>query len=339
MTLFDLKIKRRDDIIPPGVHLKYRVTSTYNGSQYVGVINDVATTIAGVTREGVGLVGALCDIASFISAPASYLSSGIQTALETSGRTFGSKSATIDFEGPNVQSITINTINVATGNPATDSPSLAMWKALHPALNDVSNLALYTGSSVTAVDDNGAAVDLGKYKYILLDPHVPQWLLTDPANGPLCTQATISGVFTYDNNAVTPAGNVTTGKVQDHPIRARATLIRIAGGTYEQVQPSEIIPYGLAGFIYNIEKAPQYEGSVTLQEPEVTDLCPLGNNLNITNSANAEWATMAACVQNVTYDLLAGRTTVNFGPPAHLGAKDFTEQLRANRGPRWYYLI
>src|ERR1700735_796995 len=47
---------------------------------------------------------------------------------------------------------------------------------------------------------------------------------------------------------------------------------------------------------------------------------------------------MLACVQQISYDLTGGRTTLAFGPAAHLGAKDFVERLRVNRGPRWYNL-
>jgi hypothetical protein len=47
---------------------------------------------------------------------------------------------------------------------------------------------------------------------------------------------------------------------------------------------------------------------------------------------------MAACVQSITYDLTAGKTTFTFGPAAHLGAKDLVERLRTNRYPiRPYY--
>jgi hypothetical protein len=94
----------------------------------------------------------------------------------------------------------------------------------------------------------------------------------------------------------------------------------------------------LAGFIYNIESIPQYEGTFTLQETEITDQCPMGNNLNLTGGL-AEWSTMNACVQSIAYDLLNGRTTLTFGPAGHLGANDFVERLRVNRGPRWYYSI
>jgi hypothetical protein len=48
---------------------------------------------------------------------------------------------------------------------------------------------------------------------------------------------------------------------------------------------------------------------------------------------------MNACVQSIAYDLGTGRTTLTFGAAGHLGAKDFVERLRVNRGPRWYYEI
>lgn len=65
----------------------------------------------------------------------------------------------------------------------------------------------------------------------------------------------------------------------------------------------------------------------------------MGSALNLTGSANPAWSTMRAQVQQISYDILAGRTVVRCGPAAHLGAKDIVELNRANRGPRPYYLI
>jgi hypothetical protein len=107
--------------------------------------------------------------------------------------------------------------------------------------------------------------------------------------------------------------------------------------TWQETQPGEVIPYGLAGYIYQIALIPQYEGTLALQETDVTDLCPFGNNLNLSNG-RAEWAAMNASVTAVSYDLMAGKTTLTFGPAPHLGAKDFVERIRVNRGPRWFNL-
>ena len=48
---------------------------------------------------------------------------------------------------------------------------------------------------------------------------------------------------------------------------------------------------------------------------------------------------MAAPIQQIEYDLERGKTILTFGPAAHLGAKDFVERLRINRGPRAFYTI
>ncbi len=76
----------------------------------------------------------------------------------------------------------------------------------------------------------------------------------------------------------------------------------------------------LAGYIYNIAQIPQYEGTFTIQENEITDQVPLGYNLNLTG-ALAEWATMAACVQHISYDLSSGRTQLSLDPPRTSGRK------------------
>jgi hypothetical protein len=355
----DIKIKRRDDLIPSGVHLKYRITSTYNGASYEGVISDVATTIGGVTVEGIGVTGKLCSAATFISAPTSYLSSGNQATLQANGNTFSAKMLTIPFQGPTVLAIYLNCLTIGISTGALSGATLAMVKALWPELATATNIATVTGSSWQVLDDTGTDVtssigsSTGDYGYILLDPHVPTWLSQSISGAnPLAKQATISVTLTYTENAISPypptgSNAVPKGTVASHQKHARVTLFQVTpasvggpgSGTYEQVQPSEIIPYGLAGFIYNIEQIAQYEGSMSFQEQEITDQCPIGSLLNITGSANAEWAAMNACLQSIDYDITAGRTALYVGPAKHLGAGDLVNELRANRGPRWYYLV
>ena len=106
---------------------------------------------------------------------------------------------------------------------------------------------------------------------------------------------------------------------------------------YPITNPGEPIPYGLAGYVYRIESIPQYQGSFSVVEQEISDVCPIGNCLNLSGGLE-EWTGMDACVQQVDYDD-AGRTTIIFGPAQHLGNADLVERLRVNRGPRWYYLI
>ncbi len=359
MDVIDLKIKRRDDLIPPGVHLKYRIKSTYNGQSYEGVISDVATTIGGVTIEGIGVTGSLCSAATFISAPTSYLSGGNQAALQANGSTCAAKMATLDFNGPNVLSIYLDCLTIGLSTGSLSGATLAMVKALWPELATATNIATVSGSSWKVLADDGTDLtssigsSTGDYGYILLDPHVPTWLSQSISGAnPLAKQATIAVTLTYTENAISPypptgSNAVPKGTVASHQKHARVTLFQVTpvgvggpgSGFYEQVQPSEIIPYGLAGFIYNVEQICQYEGNYSFQEQEITDACPIGSLLNITGSANAEWAAMNACIQSIDYDITAGRTTLQFGPAKHLGAGDLVNELRANRGPRWYYLV
>jgi hypothetical protein len=191
------------------------------------------------------------------------------------------------------------------------------------------------------VDDTGTSISLATYAYQLKDGQVAPWMATGGGAG-ATVQATVKAKFTYNEKSSDGSSSVTSKQVQFHEKTAKITLTNLPGGTYGITSAGEVVPYGLAGYIYNIEKILQYEGTFTIQEVEVTDQCPMGNNLNLSQVGGAglaEWATMNACVQSISYDLAAGKTTLTFGPAGHLGAKDFVERLRVNRGPRWFYEI
>jgi len=343
------KINRRDDLIPTAIGLKFRISGTWNGNQYTQVVNDYAGTISGTQIEGIGLTGVLQPVTSFANnqpfnpegGSPSYIggaeNSATMQALQNAVRDFSAVSQTIDMEGDSSKTTTctIATIPVALTTPAGGGNALTFWQNVFRELADISSPDFFSGSSVTVLDDNGNPIDTtDTYVYLLTRGQVAPWMQSG-GSGALSVRAHITATFigTELNDGAT------TGHVQHQPKHATVTLLSIPGGTYvnQAITPGEAIPYGLAGYIYNIEKIPQYEGTFTIQETEVTDQCPLGNNLNLTGSL-AEWADMQACVQQITYDLTAGRTTLAFGPAAHLGAKDFVERLRINRGPRWYNL-
>jgi hypothetical protein len=344
------KIKRRDDLIPAAVELKFRLTGTWNGFQYTQVIRDVAGAISGTVYEGIGLSGALYTLASFAGNSPTLLGRATMTALQQLGQGFAAQSATIDMQGNSSQILycTIATIAVNTADPALGGgASLPFWTAVFPELNDLTAPVFVPNGVVSVVDDQGNPVNTSTFQYLLTDGQIAPWMLAGNAAGgtPVqCQQCTITAAFqaTENNDSFPVSGSprpVPVAHVQNHQKHARVTLVTIPGGTYSQqsVTLGEIVPYGLAGYIYNIAHIPQYEGAYTIQETEITDQVPLGNNLNLTGSL-AEWATMAACVQQISYDLTAGRTSLTFGPAAHLGAKDFVERLRVNRGPRWFNL-
>jgi hypothetical protein len=336
-----LRIKRRDDLIPSAIALKFRVTGTFGGQQYVQIISDIAATIGGTQVEGVGLTGQLFTAQTFATASPAYVggsaNSATMQALEAAGRDFASAIQTIDMEGNKFTTLTGTIVaipvDITTPSGAGTANAQAFWRALFPELNDMTNVDFYSGGSVSVVDDSNTAIDLSTFQYLLTRGQIAPWMQNA---GALSIRAHVTASFLgLENNS-----GITTSIANNHVKHATVTLCSVTGGNYASQQLSgvgEVIPYGLAGYIYNVEKIPQYEGAFTIQETEITDQCPLGSNLNLTGSL-AEWSTMTACVQQLSYDLAAGRTTLTFGPAGHLGPKDFVERLRVNRGPRWYNL-
>lgn len=109
-------------------------------------------------------------------------------------------------------------------------------------------------------------------------------------------------------------------------------------GEYSQAQSitaGEAPPVGLAQVIYDALSVLEHEGTVSLVGEELpaegsTDAISVGHRLNVTE-LRAEWATMAAMVQEITEDIATGQRTIRFGPPQHLGPRDLVDLLRVNR--------
>jgi hypothetical protein len=111
-----------------------------------------------------------------------------------------------------------------------------------------------------------------------------------------------------------------------------STNARTGAYTNESISAyPEPVPMGLAKFIYDAISVLQFEGSFTLQEADVSGSLSVGNLFNLTGGANAEWATMAALVQEITENIDTGATRVQFGPPRNLSAGDLVDLLRVNR--------
>lgn len=92
----------------------------------------------------------------------------------------------------------------------------------------------------------------------------------------------------------------------------------------------EAVPEGIAQQLYVALNTLHYEGSFVTIEQEIGRAVGLGNVLNLTGG-RAEWATMNAVVQEVSWAVASGTTTVKFGPPEHLSAQDMVEFLRGAR--------
>jgi len=256
---------------------------------------------------------------------------------------------TFDFQGDqvNAASCKITTAAINLANPAGGGSSTAFWTSLFPELANVASLRFFdaTNCPVTVKDaSSGAAVDPTVYVNRVTDGQVAPWMLAStstPANpvGGKTVKATITARFAYQEQAQ-GAQTVNSSTVGYHEKNITVTLTTLASGTYyssPSVAYGEPIPYGLAGYILALENIPQYEGAILIQEQEISDVCPLGNALNITGGL-AEWAGMNALIQSVRYGD-NGQTEITFGPARHLGPAQFVARFRSNIGPRWFLLI
>lgn len=97
-------------------------------------------------------------------------------------------------------------------------------------------------------------------------------------------------------------------------------------GTYSQPVPAN----GLAAEIYAAHSVLHYEGSITYVQATPDFAISPGNKLNITDG-RSEWAAMNAVVQSVQVSVDSGSTTIQFGPPQHLGVADLVQATLPNR--------
>ena len=366
-----MTIQRRDDLIPTAVAYRYNITGTINGQTYTQVIHDVAATIGGAPSEGAGLVSALGPIADILASGqnSNPYDAGTQAMYQNAELCPGVQTGTFDFQGASSQqaTATVSCQSLSAGgvgvsfDPATGGAALAFWTELFPELaraapgtlafaqsGAVPPFLTYNGATYpVTIGTDGFTVTIGGivYAYRFLDGTIAPWMNVGsaPVMPASVLEVALTAFFTYTEQS-TPAAGGTAIKGQTIPkkeLNSTIKITNIASGTYNSMPitiAGEPIPIGLAGFIYGIASIPKYDGSFTLQETEVTDACPPGNNLNITGGL-PEWATMNATPQSISYDFNAGTTRFNFGVPKHLGGGNIVERLRVNHGPRWVNLI
>lgn len=348
------KIKKRTDLIPGAVHFKYKVSGTFLSQPYSVVLNDVAGFISGGIVEGTGQLGGLSTIAG------GGISTGNQAALMAQARSADSIVGTFDFQGTtvNAASCKISTQTLNLVDPSGTGADGGFWANLFPELANVdqSTLKFYNSGSpgVTITDAanpatvyySGGSWTGTNYVNQVVDGQVAPWMLastsspTNPVGGKT-VKAKITVRFAYKQKAQGASTNyATTETVGYHEKNIVVTLTTLTTGTYyssPQTSYGEPLPYGLAGYILALESIPQYEGSIAVQEQEITDICPIGNVLNITGGL-AEWKTMKACIQAVRYSD-NGQTEITFGPAKHLSPAQFKDRFKRNMGPREYLMI
>lgn len=328
-------IDRRDDLVPSCVDYKYRITSSVTANGVASTFYQVVDDVACPAGSGHGVQGGGGGTA-------------LPTNLQQYTKYINAECATFDFEGQTTSYVTVTTFPVPF-RPKSDGSGndLATWKqTLVSSFSDksIKNVVPLTDATLTYPDGTPAPL---AYTYCMVGGTVPPSVI-DPNNIQLKqgVQLTLSAKFQYDKVPVlsdgTASGQATTvAEVKSVSVNG----LSVPSGNYGGGQTGEIIPYGLAAYIYNIERNPQYDGKHGISEsdpqtgtPTVTDACKIGTNLCLTGGL-AEYATMDAQVQRVSYDLMTGHTDIAFGVASHLGGTEFIERLRVNRGPRWFYLI
>ncbi len=297
-------IRARYDLQAPSVVIQYQKTNNYNGTVW--------------TAFGVDAY-----------------------PLLSTGQNVGALVVPIDLRGA-----TRSDITVAVRSRAFDptESTLSWWKEKKPDLSSIQYVG--TGGpgfpdlvfgSVTITDDDGNSVDPAVLPYEHLEGEILPWMTTG-AGGSVAVVAktvTISGQFTYTR--VDSLGRTlhTAHPLNPHNISVRVKLTNSPPDTQvysalESSDPGDTAPTNLAQFIYNSLHTLAYEGEHVIVEADVTDILGPQYKLNLSGGATA-WASMDATIQHVRHELHPGRTTVSFGPPAHIQPGDLVELLNLFR--------
>jgi hypothetical protein len=231
---------------------------------------------------------------------------------------------------------------------AVDEDNRAWWSRYYPALetSKVRNFGFVGSASI--VDEDGDAVSLASYPYVLEDGQSTEAWMVLPVGHPNagdpveCVKATIRIECAYKQYDVLGSGGdpftATNGRLIEEflnkTLSARVTLTNAPSGTYRSTAAyveEEAIPSGMAQSIYLALSALQYQGQVSLIEDEVTSVIQPGKNVLNLSGGRAEWGTMDAQIIGVSRDYGTGRSTVVIGPARFLSAGDLTQLFLINR--------
>lgn len=253
------------------------------------------------------------------------------------GREFQALVATVDLQGQQL-TLTQAAVEVESFDAShlTESNRLAWWKSKKPVLADAHAKDLSIDVLSVACDPPWDAETHGGNN--LVQGQLAEWMEEGgvPVTG---TNMTVTCEVSYTllkdpNGSSTDPDNILWQGTEK--VSVRSVVTNAESRTYTNVESytaAEPVPSGLAAALYAALSVLHYEGSVSLVEEECSGRVGVGNKLNLTGGMSA-WASMNALVQTITEDFESGRTTIQFGPPAHLGIPDFIELLRLNRTRR-----
>jgi len=254
----------------------------------------------------------------------------VQAAPVTAtGDELGAMVMTLDLSGARAtyQKQKVRTATI----PASDSTPgvIDWWKGKFAWLQDFddADLLVMPGTQVLAIENpaNYPGVTLSNLPNELLEGSVASWM--NLLSAPLLVQATLqyTGVATDESTDVWG------------PTKQRVVYTRVIGTNAETQEYSRLtsetegepVPAGLAQALLDAVGILQYDGVLELTEEECSGLASPGMLLNL-SGGRADWATMAAQVQQVAEAVDLGQTRVTVGPGKHLGHADLAELLRVN---------
>lgn len=202
-------------------------------------------------------------------------------------------------------------------------PVQSWWKARLPWLDDAKIIGLTIGAAIRTANPT-------TYPNLLLKGAIQDWM-TKPESAPLilATEDTVTAEASY----VEADADGNARHIQGQKLSVRVTATDAVTTKYKRLESfvaGEPRPVGLAAALLASCSALQYEGHIVLDQDECASGLQPGTVLNLTGG-RPEWASMRALVQQVAEDIDAGRTSVVFGPAAHLGVADLVTLLRALR--------
>ena len=204
------------------------------------------------------------------------------------------------------------------------------WKKWIPWLQDIPDNALTVsdGSWVDADVDGDVAKTSWPPKKGNTIPNCPNEIvegeLPDWLENHKVVTVTLSVKVSYET---------ATETVTDMLVSHTMTMTSAATGTYTKTlteNAGDSVPAGLARKLYDSLNRLYYEGRYVRVDEDPPGLGHPGEKFNI-SGANTAWASMDTPVQTVEWDVGRGRTTVEFGPPEHLGPQDLFQFMQANR--------
>ncbi len=248
------------------------------------------------------------------------------------GRARGTMAVTVQLMGPKITTAKAETETalLADATSLVDATRLAWWRRHVPELfgADITGLVI-DPTKVTFTDSLGATVAT-PLPYELTNGVVPVWAKI--GNTSVAVQEL---VVTAKVKYKKMAGAVEIRDATEDIKPVRIQTVSVPGQTFETTATVEDgdpqPPQGLAKYFYDTFNVLHHEGSITIDEEEITQVVKMGQVLRFFGLAQTDLRTADAAVQSVSYDLNNGVTTVTFGPPQHLGVQDLVELMKVGR--------